>query len=80
MSQEERAADFAYLLQCIAGFNETPKTYDIGEANKRQSDFFQGYEDAHDRKPMKENPSHDYWRGYRAGWRPSPYSDASHGE
>jgi hypothetical protein len=55
-------------------------SYDIAEANQRQSDFFQGYEDARDGKPCRSDVSEAYVRGWRAGRRPQSYSDASHGE
>jgi len=46
-------------------------TYDISAANQRQSDFYQGYEDARDGKPGKANASEAYINGYVAGAGPS---------
>jgi hypothetical protein len=42
------------------------ETYDIAAANRRQSDFLWGWNDAQAHKPMRTDISEDYVRGYRA--------------
>jgi hypothetical protein len=56
-----------YDPHLLARFRAKRKAYDIGESNQRQSDFYQGYEDAQSNMAMKPNPSEGYRSGYYAG-------------
>jgi hypothetical protein len=49
--------------------NHNNEMTDIAASNQRQSDFYQGWEDAEDGKPPRKQENADYMRGYCANPR-----------
>jgi DNA modification methylase len=47
----------------------TRNPYDIAASNQRQSDFYQGWEDAEDGRAPRKQENDDYMRGYCANPR-----------